>query len=112
MGSGSPRSNVKRPAVGSGLVVTPSGQAVVTCELRVNAAARALESALALPMTCGVERLDATVVLTNDGRSVAEVVDGDLVERLIVCMARDNSYTAVLRRHSSGLQAEIWGGDT
>lgn len=94
MGSGSPRSNVKRPAVGSGLVVTPSGQAIVTCELHVNTAAKELVPALVLPMTCGVDHLDANVVLIEDGRSVAEVADRDLVERLIVCMARGNSYTA------------------
>lgn len=110
MGSGNERSNTKRPRASGTAVATSSGEAVVVCEIDMTTPARALSEDLQLPLACAVMARDGSVVLTSRGEAVAELTDPPIIERLALCMRRENEYEAVLRRHEGRLVADIVGG--
>jgi hypothetical protein len=91
-------------------VATSSGEAVVVCEIDATTTARALSEDLQLPLACTVLARNGRVVLTSRGETVAELTDPPMIERLALCMRRENEYQAILRLHEGRLLADIAGG--
>jgi len=82
---------------------------VVTCEIETTAEARSLVVSLSLPMSCTVAASGTSVQLYDGGEALAELSDRRLVERLLVCIGRKHTYTAVLRYEHGRLVADING---
>ena len=95
MGSSKPRSNIKQsPAIGVGEGAPNNG--IVRCDIKATVEAKSLFSADAPQTPCELETFDGTVVAVRRGTAIAVLNPGDIVDRLVACMARGFRYGAVV----------------
>jgi hypothetical protein len=98
MGSGKPRSNVRRAsAVGVG--GSASGGDVIQCGFEADVTVTVLVPPVAPMMACPLAMRGGDIVVMDGGTAVAVLDPGEVVDRLRECMGEGFEYTGTL--HSS-----------
>lgn len=95
MGSGNPRSNVRRSsgAVDAG---GASGGGVIRCDIQATVSVTVLVRHAASVVTGVLAQRDGEVVVLNGSAAVAVLDSGEIVDRLRSCMAEGFEYAATL----------------